>query len=447
MMRTMYNKKTMSFVTMSIGNLQTLATIPVIAGDSMSVRMRTVARLSPLLRYAVLEPEFNLYAFFVPHRHVYDNWKEYIMAGADDSETLASVIPGDEISSIGMIAPAAKAIPLHMSAGYAQIWNRYFRRPSADISQGGRGQLNGLNDDWISETGLPTSWLKYGMPCTLPKTFWNTGVKNEIEEDDYTVPEESAGGIDVRKLEQKRARYGTQIARQFFAQESAARYKDFLALAFGKGSGKINVDADERPTLLMMSDGHVRSHDVDGTGDENLGTFMGKGAAQFEFGFPRRFFPEHGYIWILALARFPLCVVGESHYLNRKVNPSYMEFTADPKLAAAEPPVSAHEYFDEIFISPNNAFTGTIPSLNYHRELPVAYVHPDFADAGVNGFPFLEDSQILASDAALHYYRDTQYNDMFQTEQLGQMQAHSNIRVDVKSIVPPAKSSIFSGAR
>ena len=67
-----------------IGALQTFTCIPVVAGDSISLDARCVMRLSPLRRNMFLDAVVDLFAFFVPHRHVYgSNWTDFIKAGTE----------------------------------------------------------------------------------------------------------------------------------------------------------------------------------------------------------------------------------------------------------------------------------------------------------------------------------------------------------------------------
>ncbi len=295
MMRSRYDLRHFSFVPLLCGRLQTLFQFQVFAGDSLDLRSFQVCRLSPLRRYMVVEPALELFAFYIPSRHIYgDLWIDFISQGIDESVTLPSYPFPNSTGNAGYLGFRSReghSYPAESIDGYNQIWNRYFRVPSDNSSSIGFGELpNGF----LTIGGK--AW-EYGHRCAYPKTIYNTGLVSNLQDADYQVPSE--GVLDVRELEQVRARYGSEQARNFFANTD--RYRDFLKLIYGKGSGKINIDADQRPELLMHHHAHVGGGDVNGTGDTNLGNYTGKGIGGEHFGFPRRFFPESGRIWLMAL--------------------------------------------------------------------------------------------------------------------------------------------------
>ena len=221
-----------------------------------------------------------------------------------------------------------------------------------------------------------------------------------------------------------------------------------MRLAFGTGKG-LNIDADQRPQLLMHSANHLSGGDVDGTGDTSLGQFSGKAIGQFRFGFPRKFFQEHGTIWILALMRYPAIVHDEAQYQQRKANPSYKEMACDPRILAAEPPQKLNEIFSTIMDYdelPVAAREELIPYGNWFRTLPQARVHVKFED--LQGFPFIQGTDLNSSYKSLHYVNPGHYDQVFQSpSQLGHAQAYSKFHLSVKRAAPAALSSVFAGAK
>ena len=135
MKRHSYEMPHFPIVSMKMGRLMTLCQFPVLAGDSVELDAGMVLRLAPLRRELVIDPQVDFFAFWVPHRHVYSNWKEYIEGGVDETETLASYTKstGSDIEAFGFnysSSGGASTVPLHAIAPYFQIWNRYFRVPS-----------------------------------------------------------------------------------------------------------------------------------------------------------------------------------------------------------------------------------------------------------------------------------------------------------------------------
>ena len=60
MKRTPYYMPSSPIMSMKIGRLQTLQTIPVCAGDSIDLQSQIVARLSPLRRESTLSPQIRV---------------------------------------------------------------------------------------------------------------------------------------------------------------------------------------------------------------------------------------------------------------------------------------------------------------------------------------------------------------------------------------------------
>ena len=445
MKRYNYSMDTMTFKSLDIGNLKTLYTFPVIAGDSVEMSMGAIERMSPLRRYMVLSPQTDYFAFFVPHRHVYDgegnrgDWVQFVQDGAKESENLGSVtVPTNRVfDCYGQQMDAGQSYPLHATRGYHQIWDRYFRVPSDNSSSRGFGEQS--DNDFIPVTNGASALT--GMPCAHLKTIWNTGLPDIVEDDDKEAPV-VGGRLDVRALEQAKALYGTEQARMFFSHTD--RYKDTLSLAFGSGKG-LNIDADQRPELLAHSANHIEGRDVDGTGDTSLGTFSGKGLGQKRFGFPKKYFGEHGVIWIMALCRYPTVLHEEAHYLMRKVNPTYKEASGDPLLTANEPPQELEAVFEEIIDgNASDLENEVIPFGNYFRVLPTATV--DQAYQNLDGFPFLNNSAVSGSYRGRHYVNPRNYDNIFQTQQLEHLTIGAKLMFNVKRVTPPAMTSVFTGA-
>ena len=68
-----------------IGRLQTLSVIPTLPGDSISISVNGNTRLAGLRRSLITDAAMDLFAFYVPHRHVYPGRGEENLWLADDS--------------------------------------------------------------------------------------------------------------------------------------------------------------------------------------------------------------------------------------------------------------------------------------------------------------------------------------------------------------------------
>ncbi len=420
--RNVYDLSHFSFQVGDIGRLQTLAVIPVVAGDSLSIDLQGVFRLSPLRRNLTVDCMVDLFAFYVPFRHVYgSDWVDFIKQGVDEAVTFSTVTI-TAVNQIGYFGcPAISGtLPLWLTASYNRIWNRYFRVPS---------DTNSI----LSDTALVSQQQgrDYGQLCARPKVIWSTGIESTIDTSDHEI-DVSGSVMDILDLARLKGRYRSEQTRDWFAQ----RYNDLLKNVFGSG---VNTDADERPTLIMRKTTYMSGYDVDGTDDASLGSYSGKSASVASLRVPRRFCPEHGTIWVMALLRFPTIHENEVPYLHKKSQPTYLEIAGDPQLLKMEEPA---EYdVADFFLGTSTQDLGHMPYGQWYRYHP-STVHQKY-DA-LNGFTFVRFDPDSINTA--RYIRENEHDQAFQTEQLGQWQ--SSCRLDVKkhTVVPGPLTSIFAGA-
>jgi hypothetical protein len=424
MERHRYDLSHFSAVSGAIGRLQTLTNVPIVAGDSVSVNTASVVRLSSLRRNLTLDVKVDTFAFFVPYRHVYgDDWIDFIKQGTDETVTLTVGPNHAKERYLGTkLKNAGAAVPLWLPAGYNRIWNRYFRAPS-DVS-------GIVADNYLTGTDASNEG-QFGFLCGRLKTPWSTGIDPTTDASDREVTV-TASKLDVVDLGKVRARYASEQHRDYFGQF----YTDILEHGWG---GRANPDSDERPYLLMRNGGWLSGYDVDGTDDASLGSFAGKSAGVHGMRVPRRYFGEHGTLWIMALLRFPTVFHDERHYLVDKSQPSYLEIAGDPELVCAEPPatITSLDWFANGSAAHN---LGTAPYGQWYRYHP-SYVHAKFE--ALLGFPFTLGHPTSADEA--RYFENKEFAAAFQTEQLGQWNMISKINIDVQRVVPPAIKSIYAG--
>ena len=147
-------------------------------------------------------------------------------------------------------------IPRHCRAGFARIWNRYFRYPSdRDRTTQGFGEFTDTEDPAAVVDGAYTGATlnnaahatHMGIPLARMKQVWNTGVTTRTDANDREVTV-TGGKLDVVDLNKVRKRYGSEQVRDWFV--AADRYRDLMKMVFG--DGRINIDADERPVLVSV---------------------------------------------------------------------------------------------------------------------------------------------------------------------------------------------------
>jgi len=157
-----------SYMQGQMGQLQTLTNIPIVAGETMSLRLDTQLRLSPLRRNLMLEALAKFFVFFVPYRHIYgEDWIEFIKEGAKTDVTLGTwTISGGNVHCVGLGALPNAAVAKWTLTPYTRIWNRYFRDPSDT------GSIK--VDDYLIDA--PVAEKNFGLDCCFLPRIWNTGI-------------------------------------------------------------------------------------------------------------------------------------------------------------------------------------------------------------------------------------------------------------------------------
>lgn len=406
-----------------IGGLMTLATYPIHAGQKLDLSISGVFRLSPLRRNLTLDAKIDLLGFYIPHRHIYgQDWIDFIKQGVDENITFTGINLGSDLCSY-LGAPYEGNVPRWLVVGYNQIWNRYFRQVTWDEDEVAEDDVPPIATTENRAFGRATAWLP---------TIWNTPIKAEVDAADKEV-DIVANKLDLTKLQEQKARLMTERRREFFAEF----YNNVLKATFGT---TVNIDADQRPDMLFRHQQWLSGYDVDGTGNTSLGQYSGKGAAAVMCRMPRKRFNEHGTLWIMGLVRFPSIHEKEVHYLTNRVDPTYQEISADDAIIANTPPV---------VVNANDYFAGTgyqsdigIQAFGQHYRYQPSTVHQNYRN--LQGFPFVKG---ILSAYEHRYVQPTEYDSVFQTDQLGHWNSQLRFDVTSRSAVPGPDASIFAGSR
>lgn len=421
--RTRYDLSHYSFVVGNIGLLQTLSIIPVIAGDSIEITHGGVWRLSPLRQPLTLDARVETFFFFVPHRHVYgSDWTDFIKQGTDESVSLGTRTLTSATECFGTKTTAGQVVPLWLTQGYLNIWNRYFKHPNdADFAAN--------HFDAITATDVR---IAYGLTCGFPPRVWNVNVDAQVTTADTRFAlTDTNTTVDLNDMAIAKGRLKSERRREFYAQ----RYNEIMYAQWG---ANVNTDADQRPELLLHNRGSISGMDIMGTDDATLGSYVGVAKSLNVSHMPRKYFSEHGVIWCMALIRFDPVAALEINFLARQSNPSYATIAGDPEIVSRQPP-RAIDLQEWILGSPNSN-AGLHPYGQWYREHENR-VHEKFRS--VAGHPFVDDT--FSTVAKLRYITDTFYTPMFSSVQMAQWQCYGRFNVVADRVIPEVSTSIFSG--
>ncbi len=434
MKRERFNLGHYSFNAGRIGQLQTLSVIPVVGGDSITMKLANLMRLSPLRRSLTVDAQVDYFAFYVPHRHIFGtDWTDMLEEGIDSAVSLSTTAPVGTSYLGQVLDTGATATSAWLSTAYIRIWNRYFRFlkltpeiQDAYVNVGfptGHSAANSRIDGGMNQKF-------YGYSCCRLKRPWNTGIISDLVDADRDVP--SATVLDITELKQIKMSYKSKVERDRWA----TRYNDVMRQSYGSG---VNIDADERPELIMRNTVPLSGYDINGTGDASLGTHSGKSLGNQKFGFRRKFIPEHGSIWVMALVRFPTIASREQIRQATGVK-DFDSLAADFDTTSAKRPFASN--LDDWMTSPAGATAiGEIPFGEEYRHQP-NYVHFDYES--LQGFPFLSPG-VLNTHTKCVYHSGADYDSIFQTTSLAHWQSQASIQVEALRHYPSSRTSIYAG--
>lgn len=460
MSRTTINLSHLLHICGQIGRVQTLTVVPVVGGDSLDIKLDSVLRLAATRKEITSECQVDICAFYVKHRHVLgqDAYTKWMRNGPQ--QAAAWPFAGISVASqyrdcfyLG-IKQCDAEVNAALLRGYNFIMQRYFFVPNT-YDNGELQLVSGSTqpyqlDFYPTSQSYASNYRNYGtMAARLPhilngfnpiNSMTAGGFDNNLTAADYGVIINDAapnvGRLDIRDLGAIQARYETVQEASFFA----SFYDDLMQKRYHVDG--LNTDADPRPDMLGRETFMLSGHDVDGTDDATLGSYVGKTVGRGGFNMQRRFFPEHGNVFILAVLRYPLVHTREQHPLLARATPDTTLVQADPRLWAEQKPVA---FAPGNWIAGGSIYTPDIdravqPYGQEYRYQPNR-VHPNFDI--IPGYPFIDWD--TTNPQRWMYYSDGEYNDTFQTSQLAHWQMHARCDVTRYSHAPAPVESIFAG--
>lgn len=424
-MRQSYDLSHWSMQAGAIGSMTSLATIPVIAGDSIELDISSVFRMSPFRRQMYLDALVDIAVFYVKHRHIYgdDDWTNFIRQGFDESVTFGTdTMPAVDANCWALKVNPSAAAPRWLTRGMVYIHNNYYRDPSYAAGE--------LAVDYFPNLSASSEIWNWGLPCCHLKSMSTGTVDSTIATADYRLPLESSE-VSLLSLDALRGRLQSEISRDYFS----IRYRDVLSHTWGSN---VNPDVDRRPELAYRTSQWLSGLDVTGTDDATLGSWVSKAQALIRCKMPSKFIPEHGALWVVALVRFPFVHDKETHYLATKSQPTYAQLAGDPSIVGTQTPVTLNG--TDIFIGSGSVDLGEIPHSQWYRTHP-SFVHGRYPI--VAGHPFLTNNPSDRPNAL--YIEHDDYDGAFQNYSLKHWNAQSHVGVKAKRFVPDVRRSIFAG--
>jgi len=424
--RNRYDLTHYTFMVGNINQLQTLSVIPVVAGDSMKLDFVSVFRLSPLRKNLTLDVEVELFLFYHPYRRVYgnSNWPLFITGGWDESISLTTRTLTGATQIFGCHTSAGQTVPEWMTFSYINIYNRYFKHPSdADFAV-----------SYFDAIADGDTRLQHGLQTGFKRRVWNSQVTATTGTPDYRFAlTDGNTTVDLINQAAAKGQFKSERRREFYAN----RYNEIMQAQFGATQ---HEDVENIPELIYHQKCFVGGNDIMGTDDATLGKYTGVAKSVCAMSVPKRFFNEHGTLWLMCLPRFEPVINLENHYLSMtaRANPSYAELAGDPELFKTKGPVTLN--IADYILGSSLTDAGIVPYGQWYREQPHR-VHSIYQT--VTGFPFV--NQTFSSVTDIKYVPLSAWQPMFQSTELAQWQIYGKVNLVADRVIPEVSTSVFAG--
>ena len=334
---------------------------------------------------------------------------------------------------------------------YDMVYDHYFRdtRLEAPKAQNLNGYSRGDINNWspllkdMTQTGsvyFSAGWhddyLK-GRPVFHLADYYTTGAGDDSNWDygyqESVIPTASANitTMDINEA----------MVKDLFVRETeleADRYRDLLMKMFG---GNTPASSEFRPIILAENEAWQTGADVNGTGDTNLGAYTGKSAQVHTIGFPTRFFPQHGFIQMFIVCRFPPFWTNpaRSHNFNPFANANSF------KQALLLPEAAGLERYSAAWDETNETITDRIYNVPYGQNARSQpnFVDPVFARGTKPLYPVMELDSVPSNNVKCD---PDAWGSVFQSTEYGHWNARIMVHMARETVVRPGEEYLYAGS-
>ena len=274
------------------GKLVPLKYVEVVPGDTIAGTFKTHSRSAVTIKPIYSRAYFDLYAFYVPYRLLWSDWKNFIQGtnlGVGDLAfpALTAQRPWNfETHTVGTGNN-------FLGDAYHTVWNRFFdlKLDVDDVSGETIPNVSagvGGSQYWRAWNG--TAMLNaYRRDTTFDQSFKET---DQVRDTEIDV---SGGTLSMQDLREALAGERWDKLRDFYGH----RYVDYLA-AVGV---KANWEILDEPECIGVSNNDWAYKQVKSTTDTGLARTQGYFEQEHTINIRKTFCPEHGLICIMAAPR------------------------------------------------------------------------------------------------------------------------------------------------
>ena len=428
-----YDRSGFNLNSLWIGTWQCLRQELMTAGEVMKASVRGGITFQALRAPISVGVHMSLAAFYTPLRYLDSTWTQFVIDGVDGSLTMprTSVTTRFESLGLGNIAPGFQ-FPRLFLVNWNRIHNWYMRWP--DYPE--------VNDFAVpsataSPVGSGNYEYRYGRRCVNLPNYATRLRVSTLDAADYQLEQSVASSkatLDIRLLEQLRARYRSEQARDWFSRRG---YREVVESIWNQRPSR---DAENRPHLVDLETAWVDGGNVWATEADELGKRTGVIDISVDHRFPTVVFPEAGVLsyWI-CFRTPPLYRTSVNPIASPQHDGSYVDWTGDPVILAKEPPVAIKRgVLDSSNATPTVA-AGTYPR-GQHLRTGWNSVGDEF-NRGSRTNWMLQAGQANPEDLILHQ----DVSSAFLSKIEGLARAALKFEQISDSVVPPISTSIFAG--
>ena len=204
-----------------------------------------------------------------------------------------------------------------------------------------------------------------------------------------------------------------------FGEWGAVRREEIYQTTY---QGNLNPEEEQVPELLLRESSSASEEPREGPGDQTDMAMMASAGSMVQGAIPQKFIPEHGTVYLLALARVRPSYRHSQQWLDitdHFGNPR--QLMAHP-VAVAEAPVEAT--LSQLFADSSSTVAGYYGYNSWYRAMPDWWNSRFYTlDEGWPCRPSPSSKEGLL--------RHAEYDDIFVTDQYGHGTMHTNVEVNV----------------
>ena len=395
---------------LKVGRLITLARVNVLPGDSLSIRLNTRVLFAKLRRNAGISLIWETFGFYSPWRWTYgDSFVTAATAGWSTAQTWATSKSYSQDADNSWAQIRGQSMPKHIPDSYAETIDHYFKEPH---------QAAVTVDNVIQDKDDQ----RYGYLCWQTRDSWETSHNWADSHDEQNVIASSGSMLDT-------AKYLKTGRDNQLRTWDAVRAEDIYRATYG---GNLAAESQKRPIHLHYERQPIRlnAQQIDPLDVQQIAQAQAGGSVNI----PRRYYPEHGTIYIYGLARVKPTYWESIDFLDQQTHFANAKNTFGHPVGASEKPKQI-QLIDMFHDVSGSTEAGYAPHYAWYHRRPDWW--SPIIQQNDEGWPPRD-----SPTTKMQLHRHPAYDDIWTSLQFGHALVHSGIQLQGHRAIPSGRSSI-----